>query len=388
MTKKNRQGAQVSIIIPTYNESDNVLGILRSIGENLPWNTVTEAIVVDDNSPDGTGRMVDEYIQSARRLAGYTVDVIHRTAKSGLGSAVLSGLRRASGDIIIVMDGDLSHPPQVIPRMVDVLRQSKFDIVVASRYIRGGAVRNWSTRRKLLSRTATKIARTGLGIKAEDPMSGFFAFKRTIISDLKLDAIGYKILLEILVKARGASVKEIPYTFRERQSGSSKISPRVILDYTRSVWRLYRYGKRASRTEQRASVRFLSKATRFYTVGASGLGLNYLVSLLLAGDSSPGLWYLHANMAGILASMTSNFVLNKVWTFEDRSFAPARALPQYLKFLGASSLGVLVQLSTVFALVEHYSMGYPAALILAVAAASFGNFVLNKRFTFREKIWG
>ncbi len=380
-----RAGAQVSIIIPTYNESKNVLEILRSIGENLPWNMKTEAIIVDDNSPDGTGHIVEEYVKGARRLADYTIDVVHRRTKNGLSSAVLSGIQRATGDIIVVMDGDFSHPPHVIPRMVDIVKEPKFDIVIASRYVRGGAVRNWSRRRKAISRIATKIAQKGLGISTKDPMSGFFAFKKNIISDLKFDAIGYKMLLEILVKARGASIKEIPYTFSDRRFGSSKISAGVALDYAKSVWKLYRYGGRAAK-EPRTSVRFLSKAARFYTVGASGLGINYLVSLLLAGEGA-GLWYLHASTMGILASMTTNFVLNKFWTFEDKDSEPKRTILQYLKFIGVSSLGALVQLGSLFGLVEYYSLGYPAALVLSVGLAAFGNFVLNKKFTFKEKIW-
>lgn len=377
---------QVSIIIPTYNESGNILGILKTIGENLPWNAKTEAIVVDDNSPDGTAHLVEEYINSARRLAGYTIDIIHRRTKNGLSSAVLSGIERASGDIIIVMDGDLSHPPQAIPGMVDLIRQSRFDIVVASRYIRGGVIKNWTVRRRLMSKTATAIAKRGLGVTTKDPMSGFFAFRRNVIRDLKFDALGYKILLEILVKTRGVSIKEIPYTFIDRQLGSSKIGAWVVLDYARSVWRLYRYGRRISRKEPRTSVRFLSKAARFYTVGASGLLINYLVSLLLAGEGA-GLWYIHASTAGILASMSTNFILNKFWTFEDRDLRPSKALAQYLKFLGVSSLGALVQLGAVYGLVDHYLLDYPVSLVLAVAAASLGNFVLNKRFTFGEKVW-
>lgn len=376
-----RKNPQVSIILPTYNESKNVLDVLKTIRENLPWNTRTETIVVDDNSPDGTGRIADEYIRSVRRITDHTMDVVHRRIKGGLSSAILSGIQHASGDIIIVMDSDLSHPPQIIPRMVDLIRRSKFDIVIASRYVPGGKIRNWSMKRKLQSKVAVKIAQRWLGVRARDPMSGFFAFRKGLISDLKLDAIGYKILLEILVKSKGASVKEIPYTFSDRRFGSSKLGYGTILDYLRSVWRLYRHGRR--RGPARASVRFLSKAARFYTVGASGLGVNYLLSLLLV-DS---LWYLHANILGILGSMTSNFILNKFWTFEDRDFAPRKTLAQYAKFVGVSSLGALVQLGAVFLIVEGQLASYPIALIPAVAAASFGNFVLNKRYTFGERVW-
>ena len=379
-------GAQVSIIIPTYNESQNIINVLKSIGEFLPKNILAEAIVVDDNSPDGTGKIVENYLKDFKRVTGYTIDVIHRTAKKGLSSAILNGIQQAKGDTIVVMDSDLSHPPQIIPRMLDALKKYRCDIVVASRYVKGGKISGWSLKRKLMSKLATFIAKKGLGVSTRDPMSGFFAFKKPIIKGLKFDAIGFKMLLEILVKTRGVSVREIPYTFTDRQFGSSKVSLSTAVDYVKSVWRLYRFGKPETKLEKRTSVRFLSKAARFYTVGASGLGVNYLMSLLLAGGFSD-MWYLHANAIGIVASMTTNFILNKYWTFEDRDFSTKKTLSQYGKFVVFSSLGALVQLGMVFSLVEVSQIVYPIALILAVLTAAFGNFILNKKWTFKEKLW-
>jgi len=380
-------GTQVSIIIPTYNESQNILKILKSIGDILPPKILTEAIVVDDNSPDGTGKIVENYLKNFKKITGYTIDVIHRTAKKGLSSAILNGIQQAKGDTIVVMDSDFSHPPQIIPRMVDALKKYRCDIVVASRYVKGGKISNWPLKRKFLSKIATSIAKKGLGVQAADPMSGFFAFKRPIIKGLKFDAIGFKMLLEILVKTRGANVREIPYTFTDRKLGSSKVSLSTAYDYAKSVWKLYRYGKSTRKQEKRPSVRFLSQAARFFTVGASGLGVNYLMSLVFAGGFSD-LWYLYANVIGIIASITSNFILNKYWTFEDRDFSTKRTLEQYGKFAVFSSLGALLQLFMVFSLVEEYQMMYPIALVIAVITAAFGNFVLNKKWTFREKIWG
>jgi len=134
-------------------------------------------------------------------------------------------------------------------------------------------------------------------------------------------------------------------------------------------------------------VRFLSKASRFYTVGLSGFGVNYLISLLFAGGISD-MWYLHANLIGIGASITTNFLLNKTWTFGDRDFSKKRTLKQYGKFVTFSSLGALVQLGMVFYLVDGYNLSYPVSLVLAVLTAAFGNYVLNKKYTFKEKVWG
>jgi len=376
---------QVSIIIPTYNESENILKILHSIAEIIPKSIPTQTIVVDDNSPDGTGKIVEDYLKNVKKMADNTIEVIHRKTKDGLGSAILKGIQQAKGDTIVVMDCDFSHPPQIIPKLLESIKKYQYDIAVASRYIKGGNIQGWSLKRKLMSKFATLIAKKGLGINTKDPMSGFFAFKKNIINGLNIDAIGYKILLEILVKTKDVTIKEVPYTFQDRKLGSSKLGIKTIFDYYKSVWKLYRYGKPLEEQEKRSSVKFLSKAARFYTVGASGFIVNYLVSLLFAGGISD-MWYLHANVIGIVASITTNFVFNKAWTFGDKDFGLKRTISQYGKFAMFSSLGALVQLGMVYFLVDNANVTYPVALILAVMAAAFGNFILNKKFTFKERL--
>lgn len=375
----------LSIVLPTYNESRNIARMLDSIAETLPADVVAEIIVVDDNSPDGTGEIAGRHrISSGNKKL--RVHVIRRPDKLGLSSAILAGVKAAAGEIIIVMDGDFSHPPNAIPIMIEELRDSNYDIVVASRYIKGGAVIGWPFKRRLMSIGATKIAQVGLGIDINDPMSGFFAFRHHIIEGIEFDAIGYKMLLEILVKAKGARVKEVPYTFTNRRVGASKLDSSVVIDYFRAVWRLYRYGRSVAQGERRASVRFFSKAGRFYTVGASGLLVNYLVSLLFK-IVVPELWYIYATVIGIVFSMTSNFLFNKLWTFEDMDFNPKKTALQYGMFMGFSSLGALVQLGMVYLLSENYGIDYEPALVIGVATAAVGNFLFNKKWTFKEKIW-
>jgi len=384
--KTDDNGAQVSIIIPTYNESENIIKILDSIGENLPSNMPTEAIVVDDNSPDGTTGLVEDYIKKIKDSVSYSVKIIQRKTKSGLSSAVINGIEKSNGKTVVVMDSDFSHPPNMIPKMVNELTNSEYDIVIASRYLKDGGIEGWTTKRKIISKAGTKIAKSGLKISETDPMSGFFAFKKEIIKGIKFDAIGYKILLEMLVKTKGAKIKEIPYTFVNRQVGSSKLGSSTIVDYLKAVWKLYRYGKAVEQKEPNSSARFVSKAARFYTVGASGFFVNYLISLLFV-DVVANLWYVQANIAGITVSIITNFFLNKIWTFEDRDFNTKKTFVQLGKFFGFSSLGGLVQVGMVFALTESYGLEYPIALILGVLVAAFGNFILNKRFTFKEKVW-
>ena len=386
MSNLTQNKAEVSIILPTYNESENIIQVLKSIGEHLPKDIATEAIIVDDNSPDGTGKIVEDYITDAHNEIGYTIEVMHRKTKSGLSSAILDGIQHSTGETVVIMDSDFSHPPKIIPQLVEEIKTSKYDIVIASRFVPGGAITGWSTKRKLISKTAKEIAKAGLGVNESDPMSGFFAFKRKILDGIKFDAIGYKMLLEILVKTKGAKVKEIPYTFTDRTRGSSKLDSSTMLDYVKSVWKLYRYGHKAKVSDTRTSIRFISKAGRFYTVGASGLLVNYLVSLLFA-DAVIDFWYIHATIIGIAVSMSSNFILNKIWTFEDRNFEAKKTLAQYGKFVGFSSLGALIQLGMVYVLVDNYQFVYSIALILAVIIAASSNFIFNKKWTFKEKVW-
>ena len=299
----------LSVIIPTYNESENILDVIDSIRNNIPNNIPSEIIIVDDNSPDGTGKKVENYLLNINNpnktiqntYKNYksesinnkdcSVRLVHRPTKSGLISAILEGIESSSGENILIMDAEFYHPPETIPRLVNVLLQDPSCIVVASRYISGGSVKGWPFKRRVMSNGATQIARLGLRVcNIKDPMSGFFALPRHVIKNIKVDTKGYKILLEILVKNKDTNVKEIPYTFINRKFGESKLNMNVIIDYFKAVLHLYRYGQRSKsksmplikKEEKRMSVLFLSKAGRFFTVGASGLLLNYLLSFLLS----------------------------------------------------------------------------------------------------------
>ena len=359
----------LSIIIPTYNESENILKLIDAIKGNLPSNITSEIIVVDDNSPDETGKIVENYIHnnidtdsslqqhihSKVDNQKYLVRVIHRKDKTGLIPAILEGIESSRGASILIMDADFSHPPETIPLLVEELRKDPNCIVIGSRYISRGSIIGWPYKRRVISKGAAKIARHGLKVRnVSDPMSGFFAFPRHVIKNIKFDTKGFKILLEILVKSRDIRVKEVPYTFRDRKSGQSKMNFNVILDYAGAVWQLYRYGQKSKRRsqkkdERRKSVLLLSKASRFYTVGASGLLINYLVSFLLADNvansvkSLSNTWYLQATLVGIIISTTSNFFLNKIWTFEDRDLSVRKTLKQYCSFAGISAVGASIQ---------------------------------------------
>lgn len=262
-----------SIIIPTYNESQNILRLVDSIRNNLPRGLNCEIIIVDDDSPDGTGKIVlENYVGNENRNAVIpqsddyfsfpitnqknnndnhlepVVKVIKRTEKNGLVSAILEGISSSIGDYVLIMDADFSHPPQTIPRILQEL-DSQYDIVIASRYVKGGSIEGWPFRRKMISLGATKLAQYCLGLnEIRDPMSGFFAIKRKIIEDIKISTAGYKILLEILVKAKYTTrIREIPYSFIDRTVGKSKLDSNVILNYVKAVCHLYCYGQKSAK---------------------------------------------------------------------------------------------------------------------------------------------
>jgi dolichol-phosphate mannosyltransferase len=406
------KAVNLSIIIPTYNESANIVNLIDQMERYIPRDVRSEILIVDDNSPDGTGAMIEKYVASKGRYLDkkqisakndvkspkrIEIRAIHRREKNGLIPAILEGVRQSTGRNIMIMDADLSHPPDVIPRIIAELNTNPGSIIVASRYVDGGRVVGWPFKRRLLSTGASKLARHGLDVRdVKDPMSGFFALPRELIEDISIDTKGYKILLEILVKNKGVPVKEIPYTFTDRMSGKSKMDKNVILNYAAAVWQLYVYGKNAkNRTEnrelERRSVVFLSKIGRYYTVGIAGLVINYVVSFLLANDVANSLrllsniWYIEASMIGIGISTAFNFFFNKYWTFEDREFSAGSTARQFLSFLGISALGALIQLMLLYILVESGS-AYRLALVFAISIASMSNFALYKKITFRERV--
>ncbi len=223
---------KVSIVTPTYNEKDNIEGLVNGIFDDYHDYDV-ELIIVDDNSPDGTGDVADRLSEE------YPIKVVHRSGKLGLSSAVLAGFDNASGDIIGVIDADLSHPTSKIPELIDCIIKENVDIAIASRLVPGGGVEDWPFSRRLVSRVAILLARPLTKVK--DPMTGFFFLKKNVIKDVKLQPIGYKILLEILVRGKYAKYREIPYLFLNRSVGSSKLGAREYTNYVKHLFSLYSY---------------------------------------------------------------------------------------------------------------------------------------------------
>jgi dolichol-phosphate mannosyltransferase len=349
----------------------------------------TEIIVVDDNSPDGTAIQVSEYINNNSTIdkkVNLDIHLVHRQQKDGLISAILGGIDNSNGNHILVMDADFSHPPEIIQDMIKESTKDPNSLVIASRYVHGGSIVGWPFKRRIISNGASIIARKYLKVcNVKDPMSGFFLFPRQILRTITFDTKGFKMLLEMLVKLDNIPIREIPYTFVNRRSGSSKLGFQVSINYAKAVWYLYRYGQKKNENNlsiARKSVRFVSKAGRFYTVGASGLLVNYLVSNIALSNSG----LMQGSTLGIICSIVSNFLLNKVWTFEDRTFGFKNTFKQFGLFGAISAVGAIIQLSLIYFFAAN---GYNSniAILLSIIVASIGNFLLNKRLTFKERIW-
>jgi dolichol-phosphate mannosyltransferase len=214
-----------------------------------------ELVIVDDNSPDGTGTLADELAKEWR------IRVLHRAGKLGLGTAVVEGFAAAGAAVVGVIDADMSHPPMLLPRMFAMMQQAKADVVVASRYIAGGGVRNWPLGRLLMSRVACLAARRLTPVK--DATSGYFLIRKDLAAGVRISAGGFKICLELLVRGRPSRIIELPYVFVGRAAGESKMNLKEALGYLVQLRDLRRFARAhaGSHAEyRRASVEELRQA--------------------------------------------------------------------------------------------------------------------------------
>ncbi|GLF93107.1 glycosyltransferase [Streptomyces yaizuensis] len=296
----------VTIVVPTFNEAENVRELLRRLTESVPSRLPCEVVFVDD-STDTT----PEVIRSAARDCPFPVTVLHRSEPvGGLGGAVVEGLRNAGSDWIVVMDADLQHPPALVPDLVAAGESAGADLVVASRYIRGGSRAGLAGGYRIaVSRGATWLAK-GLfprGLRGiSDPMSGFFAVRRGAVADAvgagALKPLGYKILLELAVRCRPRAVTEVPFVFQDRYAGTSKSTAREGMRFLRHLTEL--------RTASPAA-----RMVAFGLIGLTGFLPNLLALHLLTGA---GMHYLPAEVVANQFGVAWNFLLIEVLLFRDR----------------------------------------------------------------------
>ena len=214
----------LTVVIPTYNERERIAELVTAIADVCGTAGIeVEIIVVDDNSPDGTGVVADEL---ARR---FRMQVVHRLGKLGLGTAVMAGIGAASAERVAVMDADFSHPPSLLPTLHEVSRTTGADVVVASRYVPGGSTGTWPLARRLMSRLGCLLARPITPLR--DPASGYFVIRRALVENVTIKAGGFKIGLELIVRGRARSLVEVPYRFDDRERGESKMSRKEAIGY-------------------------------------------------------------------------------------------------------------------------------------------------------------
>jgi dolichol-phosphate mannosyltransferase len=232
------------LVLPTYNEANNLEPFVDAVLAKLP--ATARVLIVDDNSPDGTGEIADRIAAADER-----VEVLHRPHKEGLGPAYIEGFRRALAEgagLVLEMDADFSHDPAYLPRLLEAAK--KADLAIGSRYVTGGGTADWSAMRRTISRAGGAYARLVLGMEVRDPTAGFKCFRREVLEAIDLASIrsrGYAFQIETTYRAirRGFSVVEVPIVFRDRQAGSSKMGRSIV---TEAIWRvpMLRLGRRVS----------------------------------------------------------------------------------------------------------------------------------------------
>jgi dolichol-phosphate mannosyltransferase len=352
---------RVTLVVPTYREAENLPHLIDRVARvREATGLEIDMLIMDDDSRDGSAELV------AARPEPW-VAIVVRTAERGLSAAVLDGMRRARGDVLVCMDADLSHPPEALPQILRKLAEGG-DFVIGSRYVTGGSTSDdWGFLRWLNSRVATLLARPFTA--ARDPMAGYFALRRsTFEAGRDLNPVGYKIGLELLVKCGCERVVEVPIHFEDRQYGESKLTLRQQLLYLKHLRRLYifKYG-------------VWSQLMQFLTVGALGTAVNLLLLTLLLGV---GLGMRPAVATAILLSMCFNFVLNRRF-----SFAAARGqswLRQFLGFIAASSVGAVINYGTTLFVHARLPGWRPqVSALIGIATGTAFNFLASRYLVFR-----
>ena len=351
----------LSIVIPTYNEKENISEITSRIDKELNKNNIKgELIIVDDNSPDGTGKIADSLKKKYPALK-----VIHRKGKEGLSSAVFAGFSVAKGKTLCVMDADLSHPTEKIGEMYFLISKNEADLVIGSRYIPGGKIEGWTLNRKIMSRFATYLAK--IFTKANDPMSGFFMIKKEYLKDKNINPKGFKILIEIIIKTN-CRIKEIPITFINRKKGKSKAGINEIAFYLQNLLGYFAYKKDA----------FLQFG-KFALIGTMGMIVN-LIFLYILTDLAK-VYYLASAIFAFLIALIHNYLLNKTFTFKEN--IKHKFFSKFLQFSLVSSAALIINLIILYTLTEIFGIYYLISQVIAIGFVFILNFLGNKFWTFK-----
>jgi dolichol-phosphate mannosyltransferase len=358
---------QLSVVIPTFNERDNVITLFRRLEKTLAG-IPFEAVFVDDNSPDGTWQVLRALSREDGR-----VRCIRRIGRRGLSGACIEGILASSAPCAAVIDADLQHDETQLPKMLALLQGGEFDLVIGSRYIEGGSADSFDRQRAGASALATGVAKRVLKVEVADPMSGFFMIRRDRFEELapQLSTQGFKILLDVVATAHGAlRVKEIPYTFGSRLHGESKLDSMVALDFLGLVL--------AKLTHDVVSLRFLL----FAMVGSLGLVV-HLVALYGALNVF-NVPFAGAQACGALCAMTSNFILNNFLTYRDQRLKGFAILRGLLLFYLVCSVGLLANVGVAFSVYDQQPIWWLAGAAGALMGVVW-NYAMSGLFVWRKR---
>jgi len=362
---------RATIVLPTYNEAKNITSVLEQIfSQKTPkWNV--DVLVVDDNSPDGTGKIV------AKLQKKYSKLHLLKGSKQGLGVAYTRGFdyvkKNMKADALFEMDADLSHPPKLIPLFLKKIDEGA-DFVIGSRYVKGGGTPDFTLFRVLNSRVANLFARFVAGMhQVKDCTSGFRAIKMSVINKINfdtLDAKGYSFQQNLLYESLQQKIKvaEVPLIFYQRTEGESKMRTKDMIEFVQNSLKL--------------GLRTWERFLKFCLVGGTGVIVNTGILFLLT--TTFGIEYKISSIFAIQIAIITNFILNNIWTFK-KSTNESHTLTKFFKFEGISLIGALINWGILVGLTEFAGMYYLFSNLIGIIIATGWNYLMNVLFTWKNK---
>lgn len=361
---------ELSIVVPTFNESENISEVVKRLDASL-GDIAWEVIFVDDASPDGTADVVRALSQTDRR-----VRLISRHNRRGLSSAVIEGGLAAAADIVAVMDGDLQHDESVLPALYRTVADDEADIASASRFLlEDGADGLSSDTRLKISNTGIRIANKAFSLDMTDPLTGFFVIRRSVLERAvpELSELGFKVLLDIItaVKPR-PRIKELPFKFRERLHGESKLDNKVMYDFF-----LFFLEKKISR--------FVPLPARFLSFGLiNGVGIGVHMAVLVFAFSLAGLGFEVAQLIATMIAMMFNYTVNNAVTYHDQQLKGAEFYRGFVLFAVLCSIGVFGNVGVASVLHAQYAdLSYAAPALVGALLTVVWNYAATRAF-----VWG
>ena len=357
---------ELSVVVPTYNERENIIELINRLHECLDgvqW----EVIFVDDDSADGTAEQVRQIACRDPR-----VRCVQRIGRRGLSSACTEGMLASSAPFLAIMDADCQHDERMLPRMLELLRTGEADIVVGSRYTQGGGIGNWDKTRARMSQFATRLSRAVIKQDLSDPMSGYFALRREVLESTvrSLSNLGFKILLDVLASSpRPLRLQEVPYEFRNRHAGESKLDSHAMWDYLmllldKSVGHIM-------------PVRFIA----FAIVGAAGVALHFVVLFILFRIM--GYSFGFGQATATVVAMTSNFGLNNALTFKDMRLRGWRWFKGWISFMLVCSIGAFANVGIASYLFSRQTT-WALAAIAGIIVGAVWNYSMTTVYTWSK----